>query len=107
MSFGSWLKNEMRIRGINQPELAQLTGIEKSGISRIVNDKRKPEIANLQRIARGLNIPDERVFEAAGYLRPTTDTDQESEEMLALFSRLSPDQRHEVMRYARYVFEHK
>lgn len=50
------LKEAMKIRGINQTQLAQLSGIAKSTISEYLRGKYEPKRSQIQQLAMALNV---------------------------------------------------
>ena len=55
-TIGQELKRIIKLRNIEQQQLAFQTGIDNANISRILNDKRTPTIKNLIKICKTLNV---------------------------------------------------
>jgi len=56
MSFSEILKGLREKRGLSQKELAELTGITQATVSRYESGKREPKWADVQRLAKSLNV---------------------------------------------------
>jgi len=50
------LNNELTERDISQSDLARLSGIHRSMVSRIFSDERKVNLKNLDKISRALSL---------------------------------------------------
>lgn len=66
-SFGNLLKALLKEKSISMGELSKKSGIDKSTISRIANNKQKPNINHLEKIAIHLNVNLEELLKASGY----------------------------------------
>src|ERR1700722_7084666 len=66
------LEAYMASRGLNQSELAELSGVEQSTISKILHRKQEPSLENLQRLFEGLGLQFTDVLRAATDLVPRT-----------------------------------
>lgn len=78
MSFSSWLKEELKVRGWSQSDLVrsvrqQEHKIAASQLSFLLNETRLPTPKTCIAIAAGLGIPREEVFRARGWLEYKTD----------------------------------
>jgi transcriptional regulator with XRE-family HTH domain len=103
-NFGFWLQREREKRGLTQAKLAAKAGLNRAVINKIENGQSEPSPETLQAIADALNIPDEVVFRAAGYLRSSANTEYQ-EELLHLFSQLSQDEQDEIIELLRFKAE--
>lgn len=65
--FGIILKNILKERSISIRKFSQITTIDASTLSRIINGKRKATPEHLKAISNALNIPISVFFEANGY----------------------------------------
>jgi transcriptional regulator with XRE-family HTH domain len=106
-SFSIWLENELRLRGMSPADLARASGKAPAVISRILNNERKPSNETLKAIARGLGLPIETVFRAAGLLPPISEAIEEEEELLHLFRHSTPEERKEILEWLRFRAERK
>ncbi|UQS86174.1 helix-turn-helix domain-containing protein (plasmid) [Nicoliella spurrieriana] len=66
MEFGEKLKQLRKDNGYGVNQLAIQSGVSASQISRIENNKRKPKIDTLRKLAKGLRIPEGDMFKLAG-----------------------------------------
>jgi uncharacterized membrane protein YkvA (DUF1232 family)/plasmid maintenance system antidote protein VapI len=65
--FGGFLKKQLQINGLTMRKFSEMTNIETSSISRIINGKRKANIHHLRAFSEALNIPIEELLKVAGY----------------------------------------
>ncbi|AVQ98757.1 hypothetical protein OBCHQ24_06970 [Oceanobacillus iheyensis] len=65
--FGGFLKKQLQINGLTMRKFSEMTNIETSSISRIINGKRKANIHHLRTFSEALDIPIEELFKVAGY----------------------------------------
>lgn len=73
--FPGWLQERLEERDWLAVELAEKIGVNSGVISNYMTGARAPEPKMLQRIADVLNVSDEEIFVAAGYLREMTLSD--------------------------------
>lgn len=57
MNYAKALKVARAISGLQQQELAEAAGLDPSYLSLIEMGKRKPSVAAIEKVARGLSIP--------------------------------------------------
>ncbi len=69
-NFGEWLAEELKIRSMNQSDLARASNITTAQISRIISGRRGVGEQALTAIAHALRLPPDLVFEKAGILPP-------------------------------------
>jgi repressor LexA len=69
MKFSNWLHEKMKQRHLSQKDLALLSGISQSAISRWLHDLRKPEPKHLHKIIPILQTSEQECFTAAGLLK--------------------------------------
>ena len=80
---------------ISQTELAERSGVPLSTIARYENGERKPGIDQVERLAKGLNIPFYLLLE-----RPPGATASELHRLMDSFTRLPAEERERVVQYA-------
>ncbi|NLU35640.1 MAG: helix-turn-helix domain-containing protein [Clostridiales bacterium] len=69
MTFGEYLKELRKSKGLTQKELAELSGFSNAEISKIESgDRKKPSPDLLKAIAPHLEVPYELLMSKAGYL---------------------------------------
>ena len=103
-NFVAWLDREILTRGLTDAELSRRGGIVQSVISSARAGK-LPSWTACVGIARGLNLPAEVVFRAAGHLPPVSISDQEKQELDHLYQQASSALRRQVLDYLRYLVE--
>ena len=78
MSFGDWLHQQRRVRGLTQEKLASRAGLRRPHISRLENDEARPRRNTLRALAAALGIADPAEIAhaetLAGYVTPGTNT---------------------------------
>ncbi|ARF13141.1 MULTISPECIES: DUF1232 domain-containing protein [Sporosarcina] len=67
LSIGQLLRTVLDERSLSMRKLSELTDIDTSTISRIINDKRKATLDHLEKFAIILEIPLAKLLQAAGY----------------------------------------
>ncbi|MEJ5223530.1 MAG: helix-turn-helix transcriptional regulator [Anaerolineales bacterium] len=107
VTFSDWLANELNQRGMSPADLARATNKAQAVISRILSNERRPAPETLESIARALKLPPEIVFRRAGLLPPVSPDIEYREELLYLFSELSPDEQEEIIELLRFKKERK
>ncbi|WP_252244563.1 MULTISPECIES: DUF1232 domain-containing protein [unclassified Clostridium] len=65
-NFGEFLKQLLQDNKISMGKLSIETGINKSTISRLANNKQKPNINHLKKFSKVLNVSLEELFKASG-----------------------------------------
>ncbi len=104
--FVDWLIERMEERGLSQSQLARASGLSKQTISDYVNRKRtQPDERALQSLARGLHLPTEAVYRAAGILPPEHERAELSEEFAYLLDQLDERDIEEVKRIIKLKIE--
>ncbi len=93
MRFTEWLQAEIDRRGWSQSDCARASDLNRAVINKLLNGKCKPQPATLIAIARGFKIPVEAAYRAAGYLPPSTDSDNAMQEVIHIFKSLQSPQR--------------
>ncbi|MDD4028324.1 MAG: S24 family peptidase [Caldisericia bacterium] len=71
MKFSHWLHQKMKQCNLSQKDLAMLSGISQSAISRWLHDLRSPEPNHLQKIIPILQTSEQECFTAAGLFKGT------------------------------------
>lgn len=107
VNFQDWLTTQLKMRDMTPAELARASGKAPAVISRILNGERNPEPETLIAISRALNLPPETVFRAAGLLPPVSPDTEYQEEFFYLLSKLSPEERQEILELLRFKAERR
>jgi len=100
-TFGDWLKQELKIRDMIQADLVKKTGLTRGAISHLVTGRNQPTLETCQKIARAFNLPDESVLIIAGIMVSKTKTSPQLEEINMILSQLPPEEREDILEYAR------
>lgn len=103
--FGIWLNAELIKRDWSQSDLAKKSGLSRGTISNIMSGLRGVGTDSLNAIAKALQLSPSIVFQAAGLLPPAAEGGEEREEMKYLFSRLTPEDRREILELMRFKVE--
>lgn len=63
------LRRFMKLKGLSIPELENLTNVSRATISNILNLKADPSLSTIEKLSRGLNIGEDKLFEARPCLK--------------------------------------
>jgi transcriptional regulator with XRE-family HTH domain len=99
--LSEWLQKEMKIRNLNQSELARLAGVTRSVISKLINQNSSPAPETIESIAHALKLPPIVVFRAAGILPEEPEYVPLLDEWNAIFYELTPEDQQEILEIAR------
>lgn len=70
MSLGQYIREQRLSRGLSQWELARLTGLGRSHLSRLeLDDYERPSAETFLSLAKGLKVHPNDLYQAAGYVR--------------------------------------
>jgi transcriptional regulator with XRE-family HTH domain len=97
--FAKWLAERLSERDMSHSDLARASGIGRSTISEILSERREVGRTVATAIAKGLKLPPEQVFRAAGLLPPSRNIDGEIEEILHKVQDLSKADRDMVLEF--------
>lgn len=100
-NFSEWLQSEMESRNLSQSELARRAGLNRAVVNKIVNQISMPTPETIEALARGLKLPSEQVFRAAGLLPPVPPKRAQVDELDHLANLLGDDDLQEVIDYAK------
>ena len=100
INFAEWLDKELAENDLSQADLAKLSKVDPSIISRAIKMERLPSPENLNSIARALRKPPELVFREAGLLPPSNINNQ-CEELNYLFAQLPERDQAEILEIIR------
>jgi transcriptional regulator with XRE-family HTH domain len=93
LRFAEWLQIEMNRRGWSQSDFARACDLNRAVINKLLNGKCKPQPATLMAIARGLRIPVETAYRAAGLLPVSDESDEPVQELIYIFKSIQSPQR--------------
>lgn len=85
-ALSNFLRQQLRSRGWDQKDLAAESGLRKSTISRLINDRvEEPELPTLLRLAQTLGVSLGDLMELAGYpVRMPTSQEGQQDRLVAL-----------------------
>ncbi len=109
-TFGAWLQEELKRRGMRQADLARESGLTEATISRLVNETRLvPDDETCIKIAKAFrNISVEEVFRRAGKLPlGGEDTEEERQKVLETGRLLNPEERRQWLEYADFLLQQR
>ncbi len=102
-TFGEWLINEMKIRGMSQAALARSSKLTTGAISHLISGNRQPGPDACNAIADAFNYPPDYVFRVAGLLPELEDDDPPGlEELEHLYRIASEALQREILDFARF-----
>lgn len=106
-NFSLWLLNELEKRNWQPADLAKKARISRGSLSNILNNYRKPGPDLCLAIAQALGEPPEKVFRLAGLLPPLPggEDEQISREVMDILRNMSPENRQDLLNYARYRYK--
>ena len=87
MSLGTTIRDIRKAKGYSIMKLKELTGLSKSTISEIENDKSSPTTATLEKIAKALDISINELFEDKELQKAEQKIEEYSEENKLFFSK--------------------
>ena len=93
LRFTEWLQIEMNKRGWSQSDFARACDLNRAVINKLLNGKCRPQPATLMAIARGLRIPVETAYRAAGLLPMSAEGEEPIQELIYLFKSIQSSQR--------------
>ena len=93
MPFADWLQAEIDKRDWSQSDCARACDLNRAVINKLLNGKCKPQPPTLMALARGLKLPPETIYRAAGLLPPSTDGDEATREVVYILNPLQSPQR--------------
>lgn len=105
--FSVWILDEVNKRGWTPAELAKRAGINTGTLSRVLNGTRNPGPDLCLAVAKALGEPPEKIFRLAGLLPilPAGEEDQTLKEILDIAKNMSPENRQDLLSYARYRYQ--
>lgn len=104
--FIEWLREQMRLMGLNQNETARRGAIKPSQISNVFSGRSRPGEKFCRAMATALSLPPSEVFQRAGLMPEEISAGGLStaeRELLTKFRQLSPEDQHEAQRYIQYM----
>jgi transcriptional regulator with XRE-family HTH domain len=101
--FTDWLEQELQSRDWSVSDLARKAGVQPASLSRILNKTRKAGPDICRAVAEAFHVSPEKVFRKAGLLPPTPEKDPTILDAIHKMSRLTQEEREEIVRYMDFV----
>ena len=104
--FREWLASEMEKRRFSQRALAKKTGISQPVVSRVLSGEKAPSVDFCNRVAQALGESPEKLLRLAGILPASPASEDDTlQELIELARNLPPEDRTELLEYARYRYQ--
>jgi transcriptional regulator with XRE-family HTH domain len=103
MDFKAWLSVELAKREWSQRKFALKSGISQALVSMVLAGDAKPTADFCTKAAQALNESPEKVLRIAELLPPTDENDPALIEILDIVRTLSPQQREQLLEFARFL----
>ena len=100
--FADWLKQKRLDMGLNQTELGVLCGLHRSVISKLEKGTR-PTPETLKSLAKGMKIPREEMYRAAGILADVSRESAQTEKLLYYFGLLNEFDKQHILDLANFL----
>src|SRR5438477_2660380 len=103
-TLSTFLNEELNKRGWSQRELARRADLSPTSISEVIAGKRGPGKRFCQAVAKALQVPPERIFQAAGIIEapPTTAL---FTELINLAKSLNEQNQKKLIEYAQFLLQ--
>lgn len=100
LAFSTWLNDRMREQDITQADLARASGLTRQTINYYLSAKSKqPDEFALQKIAKGLRLPLEEVYRAAGTPTSIPTKSVLIDRIIKEIEELPPEEKENVLAY--------
>lgn len=106
MELRAWIIQEIKKRNWSRRQLAQKTGLSQSLVQKTLKGERNPSSTFCIKVAEALEEPPEKLLRMARVL-PQVLEDKVLAELLDMLRNMTPDQRNEMLRYAKYIYQVK
>ena len=104
----AWLTKELKKRHWSQRELARQSGVSQPLVSQMLSGERLPSADFCVKVAHALSEPPEKVLRLAGILPATPASEDDIlQELIELAQSLPPEDREELLKYARFRYQHR
>lgn len=96
-----WLKGRLREDGWSYNELARRAGLSSGGISIVMTQRQNPGVEFCRGVARALGEPPEKLFRLAGLLPPRSENEEQVDEILFYYDKMTPQAQEHFRQIAR------
>ncbi len=101
-ALNRWIEEKITASGLSLRELGRRSGIDQSGISKVLNGQRDGGLEFYVKIAQVFNAVPE-MLQVAGIVGDETGADLSLLELFRIIRRLSPEQQREVETFVDYL----
>ena len=88
-----WIKSELRERGWSNNELARRAGLSPAGVSQVMTERSNPGLEFCRGVAVAFDEPPEKVLRLAGLLPQRSERDEQIDEILFHYDRMTPQEK--------------
>lgn len=107
-TFKTWLSEELVKRGWSHNELGRRANISQTAVSNVISGNRKPGADFCIKVAQALGEAPEKVLRLAGILPASLTSDDDTlQELIELARSLHPEDREELLKYARFRYQQR
>jgi transcriptional regulator with XRE-family HTH domain len=103
----AWLAQELERRKWSQRELARQADISRAFVNRVLSGDISPSVNFCYKIAQALGEAPEKVLRLAGILPSNQTEDNTLQELIELARNLPPEDRTELLKYARFRYQQR
>lgn len=100
--FVGWLLAELQAREWSQADLSRAAKVSNAAISDVLSGRRNVGRELATKIARGLKLPTEMVFQKAGFLPAVQDHSEEIRQIIHEAEAMSREEQLELLSYIRW-----
>lgn len=102
LSFGDWIKQEMKNRNWRDADLVKASGLASAVVSNLKNDKRNPGKITCTALSVAFKIPLAEVYQVAGMLPEDPKRDKFIDAIAYLLLDSSTEEKREALEYVQY-----
>ena len=106
--LGIWLSGQLKQRGWSHSELARRAKVSQAAVSSTISGDRKAGCDFCIKVAKALDESPEKILRLAEILPSVQDSEDPAfEELIELIRLLSPDQRQDVLKYTKFIYQNR
>lgn len=102
--FAKWINSFIQNKGWTQAELARRANLSKASISDISSGKINPGYEICMKLAKAMSIPPQEVLRKANLLPNVSVSEEDQENLVFLFDKLSTEKKAMLMSYAKFLY---
>lgn len=96
-----FLLAQMKVKGLVPADISKRSKISPSQVSKILNRESPAGQKALQSFAEALDLPAELLFQYAGILGKSVQSDEDEKELLHLYKKMNGNNKSDLVEYAR------